>query len=111
MCVFDVIYKRTRGREWIMSEPTQEILALTAKYFAAIEKLDECSREKKIADQQVREIGRELYQRMESTGLQGFTHKDYGKVYLSGRPYSRIIDQDKAEAYLKKMGIYDEIMQ
>ena len=93
-----------------MIEPTQEVLTLAEEYFNATESFNRVSSEKKDAENHLKEVGRKLYQKMEQTGLQSFRHKTFGKIYLSGRPYCKITDSEKAEKFLKAAGIYNEVM-
>lgn len=93
-----------------MQSPSQEIFNLTKEYFDAQEEYRMLSDQKKTSDGKVKSLGHKLWRKMEEVGLENFTHKDFGKIYLSGRPYCKIVDIDKATPFLKNLGIYDTIM-
>ena len=50
-----------------------------------------------------------LYQQMDIEGVQNFKMENVGTIYCSARPWTSVTDMEKAQAYFKEKGLFDEI--
>lgn len=84
--------------------------SLIEEYYEAGKEFDEISEQKKKAKKKMDKIAQQLYQTMETHHCEQYRHEKYGLVYLSGRPWAKITDEEKAFQFLRENGIYDDIM-
>ena len=75
---------------------------------------EDVSQKKAIYDEANRELKDEemnLYQQMELEEVRNFKLDGIGTFYHYARPWSRIVDVEKATVFFNKLGIFDEVMQ
>ena len=94
-----------------MAGQEQYLDQLIETWHSAREKFEEVSQQKRDAQDVLNKAAASLYEGMERFNCEQYRHSQYGLVYLSGKPWARIIDQDKADAFFKEHGIYDDVMQ
>ena len=91
--------------------PSQEILERAKKINAMRE---DVSQKKAIYDEANRELKDEelnLIQQMELEEVRNFKLDNIGTFYRYAKPWSRIVDVEKATAFFNTLGIFDEVMQ
>jgi len=91
--------------------PSTQILEMARKSVELREKLTEAKAIYDEAKQEKEDLELNLFQQMESESVQNFKIEGLGTFYKSSKPWSTVTDEEKADAYFKKQGIYDEVFQ
>ncbi len=100
-----------RSLDATTSTPTHEILDLTRRLLELEDRYAEESKKvaELYAEKEKKEL--ELYESMKNVGIDQFRTAEFGLISLANRLYGKITDLDLAEKWLKKEGLFDEVMK
>lgn len=93
------------------SAPTHEILDLTRRLLELEERY--AIEKKKLSEiyEQKEKLELELYESMKNVGIDQFRTAEFGLISLANRLYGKIINMNMAEKWLKKEGLFNEVLQ
>jgi len=92
-----------------IGEPSEGVIKLAAEYLKA--KDTTTCLEKKAKDSKLLSdhLKIQLFNQMESEGIESFKTSALGLVYTTHRSFCDVIDPDRLFAYLKEVGLFDDL--
>lgn len=91
--------------------PSPDILDMARKAVELREKVVDAKAIYDDIKQQKDDLELNLFQQMEVESVQNFKIDGLGTFYKSSKPWATVVDQERANEYFKKVGIFDEVFQ